>query len=192
MQVQDPVKHYARDAEEFDYFAPQSGALLDSTRRIQQAVERAAELPTGGRVLDLGSGSGWLARRLHGTGSTCISVDLGLRNLQLLHRNGLGLQVVADAARLPFRDGSFARVVASEILEHVNDPGRVVGEAARVLDADGLLVASTPYREILRTYLCIHCNKPTPANAHITPLTRIACGHMRPGQASEPRPARLC
>jgi len=44
---------------------------------------------------------------------------------------------------LPFPDRSFDCVVACSVLYHVPDPERAIAEAARVLDAGGLFLATT-------------------------------------------------
>lgn len=46
---------------------------------------------------------------------------------------------------LPFRDGVFKRIFASEVLEHVWDRDRVLGECRRVLKPDGEIIVSVPY-----------------------------------------------
>jgi hypothetical protein len=40
--------------------------------------------------------------------------------------------VVADAHRLPFRNGAFAYIICSHILEHMDDPPQFVGELQRI------------------------------------------------------------
>lgn len=50
----------------------------------------------------------------------------------------------ADLARLPFGRASFDRVVAAEVLEHIVDDDAALGELARVLTSDGLLVVTVP------------------------------------------------
>lgn len=170
MKLSDHTTHYMRDAELFDYFEERSGADRDSTRRIQQGVFHAARLSSSDLVLDIGSGGGWLADecRSHRLRSPVL-VDLGIANLRKL-RATLGasaMLVAADAYHLPFRDGSFSCVIASEVLEHLNDPAGALVESRRVLRADGRIVVSTPYKEKLRYSLCIHCNKATPMNAHL-------------------------
>jgi ubiquinone/menaquinone biosynthesis C-methylase UbiE len=45
---------------------------------------------------------------------------------------------------LPFRDASFDLVVCYLVLEHVADPQQVIGEFARVLRPDGMLIFKTP------------------------------------------------
>lgn len=181
MKLADHQAHYRTDAEEFDYFALRSGADHDAARRIQEAVFHSARFTAGDVICDLGSGGGWLMEELAERPDVhIVSVDLGLRNLQRL-RERFGertLPVVADAARLPFKPGVFSCVVASEVLEHCNEPARVAAETHAVVAAGGRVVVSTPYREVLRYSLCIHCNRPTPQNAHLhsfdeTQLTEI-------------------
>ncbi len=50
-----------------------------------------------------------------------------------------------DVTRLSFRDRSFDAVVSLDVLEHVPDFRRALGEFARVLRPDGVLVLSVPF-----------------------------------------------
>ena len=47
---------------------------------------------------------------------------------------------MADAHRLPFRDGTIASVLSNSTLEHLPGVGDVLREAARVLRASGTLL----------------------------------------------------
>lgn len=169
MKLANHTAHYQRDAEEFDYFAPRSGADLDAAHRIQQGVLQALPRRPLSRVLDLGSGSGWLLEAMQKENAALIvCADLGIENLRKLRRRfPHAALVAADAERLPFRNGSFDAAVASEVLEHLNRPAFVLRQLHLALVKAGRLVVSTPYRETLRYYLCIHCNQPTPVNAHL-------------------------
>jgi ubiquinone/menaquinone biosynthesis C-methylase UbiE len=171
MKLADHTTHYKRDAEQFDYFAERTGADHDAARRLQQTVIRALRKRNPRRVLDLGSGSGWLHEALAANADApalLVSADLGIASLRTLRgKFPHALLVAADAERLPFRPAAFDTVVASEVLEHLNHPAAVLRQAAEVLSPAGTVVASTPYRERLKYYLCIHCNKPTPVNAHL-------------------------
>jgi SAM-dependent methyltransferase len=49
-----------------------------------------------------------------------------------------------DATRLPFADGAFDRVIASEVMEHINDDAAAVTELARVLRPGGTIAVTVP------------------------------------------------
>ncbi len=49
-----------------------------------------------------------------------------------------------DATRLPFADGTFDRVVTSEVLEHIQDDVAAIAELTRVLRPGGVLAATVP------------------------------------------------
>jgi SAM-dependent methyltransferase len=55
--------------------------------------------------------------------------------------------VTFDGRRLPFEDGSFELVFCKQVLEHVEHPRELIGEAARVLGPGGHLAGSTSQLE---------------------------------------------
>ncbi|KRQ99950.1 methyltransferase type 11 [Bradyrhizobium jicamae] len=55
--------------------------------------------------------------------------------------------LVADAHSLPFEDGVFDGVWVQAVLEHVLEPATVVAELHRVLRAEGLVYAETPFMQ---------------------------------------------
>ena len=57
----------------------------------------------------------------------------------------LDVDVLADAATLPFADAAFDCVIATEVLEHCADPAAVVREVARVLRPGGVALLTTPF-----------------------------------------------
>jgi SAM-dependent methyltransferase len=57
------------------------------------------------------------------------------------------IQLLADAHAIPFADSSFDAVWIQAVLEHVLEPEKVVAEIHRVLRADGLVYAGTPFMQ---------------------------------------------
>jgi SAM-dependent methyltransferase len=112
----------------------------------------------GDRLLDLGCGFGRHAYQAARLGAQVVALDAGadeVRNVQ----NTFGAMAVAgeldaatarlgsvrgDALRLPFADGSFDRVIASEVLEHIPDDEAAMAELARVLRVGGSMAVTVP------------------------------------------------
>ena len=98
------------------------------------------------RVLDLGCGGGFLSNYLAERGHAVTGVDTTAENLTVARANDrtrTATYELADACALPFGRGSFDVVCAMDLLEHVEDPERVIAEASRVLVPGGLFVFHT-------------------------------------------------
>jgi ubiquinone/menaquinone biosynthesis C-methylase UbiE len=163
------IEHYKNDAEQFDYFEERSGATAHDERRVREYIISEIDVKKG-RILDVGAGSAWVAEYFTKRDFDVISMDISLINLEKAKQKVPSLLhscVSSDAFSLPYKDGSFEVVIASEIIEHVYDPEAFVTELSRVLKPGGQLIITTPYKEKLQYSLCIHCNKPTPLHAHI-------------------------
>ncbi len=114
----------------------------------------AAGFAAGRRVLDLASGAGYGSGLLRAGGArSVVSADLSREAFEEAATPGSGAGALrgsrADASRLPFRDGAFDLYVSFETIEHVSDDRAVVSEAWRVLAPGGMLLCSTPEREVI-------------------------------------------
>jgi hypothetical protein len=102
-------------------------------------------------VLDLASGEGFGSAILAGSASSVVGVDIDERSIEHSRLNYESENVsfeAGDARDLSlFEAGSFGAVVAFEMIEHVEDQGRTLDEARRVLEPGGVLIVSTPDRE---------------------------------------------
>jgi arylsulfatase A-like enzyme/SAM-dependent methyltransferase len=95
-------------------------------------------IPSGARVLEVGSGPGLLAEAARRR-----RPDLRWTSSDLLAAPWSG--VVADAARLPFVTGSVDVVVGLDVLHHLPRPADFFREAARVLGGVGELRLVEPW-----------------------------------------------
>jgi SAM-dependent methyltransferase len=94
----------------------------------------------GRRTLELGCGEGRVVRDLTRLGHRAVGLDASPTLLGHARAADLsGRYVLADAARVPFGDGSFDLVVAYNSLMDIEDMEAAVREAARVLEVGGRL-----------------------------------------------------
>jgi SAM-dependent methyltransferase len=99
----------------------------------------------GRRTLDVACGSGLGLPILQRAASAVVGVD---GDAQAVARARLALPQMtvecADAAALPFADGTFSAVTTFETIEHLRDRPAFLREITRVLASDGVCILSTP------------------------------------------------
>lgn len=98
-------------------------------------------LPSGGRVLDVGCGTGELALAARGAGHEVVAVEPDPEMAELAEER-LGSVVVAGLPDLPLADDGFDVVLAGFVLNHVDDPRAGARELARVAAPGGVVRAT--------------------------------------------------
>jgi len=97
------------------------------------------------RILEIGCSGGALIKSLREQGCTgIIGIDISERAIDVCRQRGLNNVRVMDAAVLDFADETFDIVIASDILEHMEDDGAALEEWKRVLRRGGRLIAFVP------------------------------------------------
>lgn len=119
----------------------QSDALAE-VRRVSHNASEANEQSDSRRVLDLGSGMGGFAVAMRRAGECVIAFDYNPAYCEIARtrarRYDLNLAALVGAGEaLPFPDASFHLVTCWDVLEHVQEPARLLGEISRVLEVDG-------------------------------------------------------
>jgi len=162
--------HYETDAESFDYFKEyDSKATQHEHKRLHEQIFTLIKRKEG-IILDVGCGKAWLSKMGNKQGLKVISMDISLRNPITALKNNPNdnhFGLVADVYDLPIKDKSMDYIVASEIMEHIADPRKFIEILLGKLKEGGKLIITTPYNEIIKYNLCVHCNKLTPEHAHL-------------------------
>jgi demethylmenaquinone methyltransferase/2-methoxy-6-polyprenyl-1,4-benzoquinol methylase len=103
--------------------------------------------PEGGRVLDVASGTGLVAREIaRRSAARIVGIDLSPEMLRgaraTIRHERLEARVSlcqGQAERLPFGDGAFDAVTFTYLLRYVDDPAATLAELTRVLRPGGTL-----------------------------------------------------
>lgn len=96
-------------------------------------------------VLDIGTGTGANLRLLKTLGfSDVTGVDPNPEVIRFCAEKGLGNVVPGDASAVPFENASFDFVMATDVIEHVDDDNLALREIVRVLKPGGTLLLTVP------------------------------------------------
>jgi demethylmenaquinone methyltransferase/2-methoxy-6-polyprenyl-1,4-benzoquinol methylase len=130
----------------------------------RKQVIALAQLPPGGHLLDLGTGTGDLAFEAVGHDSTlhAIGGDFTLEMMRMgqTRPNGQRVQWTGiDALQLPFTNNVFDAVTSGYLMRNVTDVRRAWAEQYRVLKPGGRVVCldtTPPPRNLLRPFINFH------------------------------------
>ena len=117
-------------------------------RRAKIIIENL-EISGSEKVLDVGCGRGFYLKILKGAFPKLrlFGIEINEKYLDIAGRSLAGKSVVltlADAIDLPFKNNSFDRIIASEIIEHIKGDEKAVSEIYRTLKPGGVVIASVP------------------------------------------------
>jgi len=119
------------------------------------ALKNDRQIDGNGMFLNLGCGEGDLDDQIlefFRSGNGC-DVNFGdIAHCLRTRTDGRIQYVVTDAHHLPYVTGRFDCVVCIDVIEHTEDPQRVIQEAARVLRPRGVAVFSFPRRRFPLSY----------------------------------------
>jgi malonyl-CoA O-methyltransferase len=127
--------HFSEHAGEYDLYARVQKRVASRLLELTQAH------PFSGPVLDVGTGTGEIARRLLEKTSvpTVVVSDLAHDMTRTAHQNLPGvLAADGDAQALPFRDNSFGLVLSASVFQWIEDLPTAFAECRRVLKPGGI------------------------------------------------------
>ena len=115
-------------------------------------------LTSGDKILDLGCGFGRHAFEAARRGANVVALDAGRDEVEgvaatfaaMVEAGELSTEnlhvaaVQGDALAIPFPDGTFDRVICSEVLEHIPNDVGAMRELARVLRPGGTMAITVP------------------------------------------------
>lgn len=123
-------------SERLRAFVEEMAGERDSILRFVAAA--ALRLPPGSRVMDVGAGDAPYRELFAHV--EYVTVDWA----ESVHEDASGSDVIASADALPLDDATFDAALLTQVLEHVPEPARVLGELFRVLRPGGQIFVTAP------------------------------------------------
>jgi 2-polyprenyl-6-hydroxyphenyl methylase/3-demethylubiquinone-9 3-methyltransferase len=138
---------------------------------FKHVLDREREIACAKRkLLDVGCGGGLLAEEFARVGLEVTGIDPAPETIETAraHAFASGLSIkyqIGSGEHLPFPEGSFDHVACCDVLEHVDDVDRVIGEVARVLRPGGLFFYDTINRTFISKIAIIKVMQEWPSTA---------------------------
>lgn len=128
--------------DHFDFIASRYEKFIPP--KDPQELWAMADLPANGALLDAGGGTGRVAQYMPGKANPVIVADLSFKMLSEARQKADLHSVCSPAEKLPFSDGTFARIIMVDALHHVHDQQATANELWRILQPGGRLVIEEP------------------------------------------------
>jgi 2-polyprenyl-3-methyl-5-hydroxy-6-metoxy-1,4-benzoquinol methylase len=129
----------------------------DETIRLKEIITEIENIQFGRRIeiLEVGCGRGWLSNELTKFGSVCgiepvsTVVDYAKKIFPKIEFHAGFL----DSLINKFPNRKFDLVVSTEVLEHVNDKPEFLKQIKSLINADGIIIITTPRMEIYDSFV---------------------------------------
>ncbi|QIX61416.1 class I SAM-dependent methyltransferase [Hymenobacter sp. BT18] len=133
---------YHQLEEQHWWFAGRRHIVFEQIQQLQ--------LPPTADILEIGCSGGPLLLALKAAGYQHLTgIDVSDKAIAVAQARGFEQVMVMDGARLDFADNSFDLVVASDVLEHIEDEEAALREWCRVLRPGGRIIVFVPAYQFL-------------------------------------------
>ena len=127
------------------YYSRKTNQYRTSPAREEKIIELIKEPLKNKKILDIGCSGGEFGVYLRKRGAHVTGVDISSKFINEAKKNlDKAHKVDLNDGKLPFKNNQFDLVIASEVLEHLFRPNRIIKESKRVIKKGGKIVFSTP------------------------------------------------
>jgi SAM-dependent methyltransferase len=163
---------FASESAESELMIFENDRVLSMYDNVVDFIEQAAQLPTVGRILDVGCGKGLLLKRFVGRYPSwgAFGIEQSRNALRMLAKNLPGTQVFEGLLQdEPFGSDRFELITANGVLEHVPNPLAFLTSCRGLLGDGGRLYIGVPNFATNPTDLFTfdHLTRFTPATARV-------------------------
>src|SRR3989344_2109518 len=102
------------------------------------------------KIIDIGCSGGLLLAELKSKGyNNVYGLDISKQAIEICKKSGLKNTFVGNALKTDFEDESFDVIIASDVLEHLNDDKKALSEWNRILRKNGKIILFVPAFQFL-------------------------------------------
>ncbi len=124
---------------------------IPSFKKYKEETDQILKPEQGNAFIDIGCGLGFDIERIsRKTSGTVFGLDASYELLSEARHRAQSLSlanveyILGDAHNMSFEDGRFDGARADRVLQHVEDPGHVIAEMARIVRKGGRIVCAEP------------------------------------------------
>lgn len=110
---------------------------------FRRKIELLKRLTGGRKILEVGCGHGFFLEEARRAKLDALGIDISGYAIEYARKNKLNARLV-DLFDAHFKTDSFDAVVAFQLIEHIPDPLRFMGEINRVTRSGGAILLATP------------------------------------------------
>lgn len=111
-----------------------------------------AKIKNNDRVLEVGCGEGYILNLINNGklyGIDLSNTAIARAKQKLASKTNVKKLIIGPAEKLPFKPKSFDVIICSEVIEHVQNPRRVLQELARVAKPNARIVVTFPNEALI-------------------------------------------
>jgi len=149
MKVSEAVKWHDRRAKKWEKLRIGKYSI-----EKQEICIKTLKTKKGEHILDVGCGTGFFARNVAKNGAKVVALDMSENMLkvakEIARKENLKIKFVkGNAEKLPFKNSSFDKLIAVDLIQHLNEPKEFIKEASRVVKKGGKIVLAWPHSKSL-------------------------------------------
>ena len=128
----------------YDEYASSYDKTLDFLNSFEgEVLQRMLRGVRGGKILDVGCGTGRLIRQLLDRGAEIVGLDISPEMLKIARKKFKKTTFIeGNIENMPFPDDNFNIVIASFVIVHLKDLRKAFDEVYRVLKPGGIFIVT--------------------------------------------------
>lgn len=140
-------KHYDSIADTYDHHYDRPRGRNYHTHISNHLINA---LPKGGRLLDIGCGTGLFVEKYIENGGSATGLDISRKMIEQARLRCLNCQfTVGTGEKIPFRNNTFDAISSLLVFSYLKDPASMLSEAYRVLQPGGAIAICTLGKKLL-------------------------------------------